>query len=42
MLVIPAKDGYGSSGDSASGINGTDTLVFVVDIIDALTPTPSS
>ena len=22
MLVIPAKDGYGSSGDSASGING--------------------
>ncbi len=42
MLVIPPKDGYGSSGDSASGITGTDTLVFVVDIIDALTPTPSS
>src|ERR1700729_566358 len=38
MLVIPPKDGYGSSGESASGITGTDTLVFVVDIIDALKP----
>jgi peptidylprolyl isomerase len=38
MLVIPSKDGYGSSGYSASGITGTDTLVFVVDIIDALKP----
>ncbi len=35
MLVIPPKDGYGSSGYSASGITGTDTLVFVVDILDA-------
>jgi FKBP-type peptidyl-prolyl cis-trans isomerase len=42
LLVIPAKDGYGSSGDSASGITGTDTLVFVVDIIDALNPAPAS
>jgi FKBP-type peptidyl-prolyl cis-trans isomerase len=36
MLVIPPKDGYGSAGASQAGINGTDTLVFVVDIIDAL------
>jgi FKBP-type peptidyl-prolyl cis-trans isomerase len=36
MLVIPPKDGYGSTGDSQAGITGTDTLVFVVDIIDAL------
>jgi FKBP-type peptidyl-prolyl cis-trans isomerase len=35
MLVIPPKDAYGSSGASQAGINGTDTLVFVVDIIDA-------
>jgi FKBP-type peptidyl-prolyl cis-trans isomerase len=35
MLVIPPKDGYGSSGESQAGIKGTDTLVFVVDIIDA-------
>ena len=36
MLVIPPKDAYGSTGASQAGINGTDTLVFVVDIIDAL------
>jgi len=36
MLVIPSKDGYGSAGESQAGITGTDTLVFVVDIIDAL------
>lgn len=35
MLVIPPKDGYGSSGASQAGIKGTDTLVFVVDILDA-------
>lgn len=35
LLVIPPKDGYGSAGSSAAGINGTDTLVFVVDIVDA-------
>jgi peptidylprolyl isomerase len=36
MLVIPPKDGYGSAGNSQAGIKGTDTLVFVVDILDAL------
>jgi FKBP-type peptidyl-prolyl cis-trans isomerase len=36
MLVIPPKEGYGSTGASQAGITGTDTLVFVVDIIDAL------
>jgi FKBP-type peptidyl-prolyl cis-trans isomerase len=41
LLVIPPKDGYGSSGQSQAGIKGTDTLVFVVDIIDAL-PAPTS
>jgi len=39
MLVIPPKDGYGSAGQSQAGITGTDTLVFVVDIIDAFKPT---
>ncbi len=38
MLVIPPKDGYGSTGASQAGITGTDTLVFVVDIIDVLKP----
>jgi FKBP-type peptidyl-prolyl cis-trans isomerase len=36
MLVVPPKDGYGSSGESQAGIKGTDTLVFVVDILDAV------
>jgi FKBP-type peptidyl-prolyl cis-trans isomerase len=36
MLVIPPSEGYGSTGASQVGIKGTDTLVFVVDIIDAL------
>jgi len=36
MLVIPPKDGYGSAGASSAGIKGTDTLVFVVDVLDAV------
>jgi FKBP-type peptidyl-prolyl cis-trans isomerase len=36
MLVIPPADGYGSAGSSRAGIKGTDTLVFVVDIIAAV------
>ena len=35
MLSIPPSEGYGKSGSSAAGIKGTDTLVFVVDILDA-------
>jgi peptidylprolyl isomerase len=34
LLVIPPADGYGSQG-SPPKISGTDTLVFVVDILDA-------
>ena len=34
LLVIPPKDGYGDAG-SGDKIKGTDTLVFVVDILDA-------
>jgi FKBP-type peptidyl-prolyl cis-trans isomerase len=36
MLVIPPADGYGSSGNSQAGIKGTDTLVFVIDVIGAI------
>ncbi len=36
MLSIPQADGYGSAGQSQAGIKGTDTLVFVVDLVDAL------
>lgn len=36
MLSLPPADGYGSTGNSSAGISGTDTLVFVVDIVDAV------
>jgi peptidylprolyl isomerase len=35
LLVIPPELGYGSNGNADAGISGTDTLVFVVDILDA-------
>jgi FKBP-type peptidyl-prolyl cis-trans isomerase len=35
MLVIPPSLGYGSAGQSSAGIKGTDTLVFVIDILAA-------
>ena len=38
MLSIPPAQGYGAAGASQAGIKGNDTLVFVVDIIDALHP----
>src|SRR5215831_403589 len=41
MLVLPPKDGYGSAGASSAGIKGTDTLVFVVDVLDAVNGTAS-
>lgn len=34
LLIVPPVDGYGASGNSQAGISGTDTLVFVVDILD--------
>ncbi|MFB2556266.1 FKBP-type peptidyl-prolyl cis-trans isomerase [Herbiconiux liangxiaofengii] len=33
LVVIPPDLGYGSEGNSSAGISGTDTLVFVVDIL---------
>jgi peptidylprolyl isomerase len=36
LLSIPPAEGYGSAGQSQAGIKGTDTLVFVIDIVDAL------
>lgn len=35
LLVIPPDKGYGSSGNQQAGIAGTDTLVFVVDLLAA-------
>jgi len=35
LLVVPPKEGYGKQGQPQGGIKGTDTLVFVVDIVGA-------
>ena len=35
LLVIPPADGYGKTGSPQAHIKGTDTLVFVVDILGA-------
>ncbi len=35
LLVVPPAQGYGSTGNPQAGITGTDTLVFVVDILNA-------
>jgi peptidylprolyl isomerase len=35
LLVVPPDKGYGEGGQPNAGISGTDTLVFVVDILDA-------
>jgi peptidylprolyl isomerase len=34
LLVIPPAAGYGSAGQSNAGISGTDTIVFVVDVLN--------
>jgi peptidylprolyl isomerase len=41
MLIVPPADGYGKTGSAQAGIKGTDTLVFVVDILGAVNPTSS-
>lgn len=35
VAIIPPAEGYGSSGQPQVGIKGTDTMVFVVDILSA-------
>ena len=35
LLVVPPDKGYGANGQPAAGIKGTDTMVFVVDILGA-------
>jgi len=42
LLSIPPADGYGTSGNSQAGISGTDTLVFVVDLLAEFKPDASA
>lgn len=34
VVIIPPADGYGTKGSPQAGIKGTDTLVFVIDILN--------
>jgi peptidylprolyl isomerase len=38
LLVVPPADAYGKKGQSSAGITGTDTLVFVIDLLGAYGP----
>ncbi len=42
LLSIPPADGYGPSGNSQAGISGTDTLMFVVDLLADFKPNASA
>src|SRR5215469_8674889 len=39
LAVIPPKQGFGSTGNSQLGIKGTDTLVFVIDLVKTFSNT---
>lgn len=41
LAVIPPKDAWGTAGNSQEGIGGSDTLVFVIDLLSQFSPTVS-
>ncbi|HLX50103.1 MAG TPA: FKBP-type peptidyl-prolyl cis-trans isomerase [Streptosporangiaceae bacterium] len=41
MMVVPPKDGFGPDGDPSALVSGTDTLVFVFDVLAAMPPDAS-
>jgi peptidylprolyl isomerase len=41
-MAIPPSQGYGSAGQPQAGIKGTDTLVFVIDVVDRFTSDSSA
>lgn len=42
MVIIPPAEGYGEAGNEQAGISGTDTLVFVIDILATAPTTPAA
>lgn len=38
LITIPPKDGYGTAGQPQAGIQGTDSLIFVIDVKSAYKP----
>ena len=39
QLVIPPREGYGKTGNEAAGIKGTDSRVFVIDVLGSYSST---
>ncbi len=42
VAVLPPKYGYGTQGNSSIGVTGTDTLVWVVDLLQQFSPSVSA
>ncbi|MFE3165220.1 FKBP-type peptidyl-prolyl cis-trans isomerase [Streptomyces sp. NPDC059224] len=42
LMAVPPTWGYGTAGNSQAGIKGTDTLVFVVDVLNSFNSKSSS
>ncbi|MFI9806978.1 FKBP-type peptidyl-prolyl cis-trans isomerase [Streptomyces sp. NPDC052301] len=42
LMAVPPTWGYGTSGEPQAGIKGTDTMVFVVDVIDSFNSSSSA
>jgi peptidylprolyl isomerase len=42
LISLPPAEGYGASGQPDAGITGTDTLVFVVDLVSTYKPNASA
>lgn len=42
MMIVPPKDGFGSAGNPQANIMGSDTLVFVFDVVDTITKNTSA
>jgi peptidylprolyl isomerase len=36
LMIVPPKDGFGAAGNPQANIMGSDTLVFVFDVVDSL------
>lgn len=36
MMIVPPKDGFGAAGNPQANIMGSDTLVFVFDVVDSI------
>ena len=42
LISLPPAEGYGKDGNTSAGIKGTDTLVFVVDVVSSFSSTATA